>query len=154
MTLARFTIVEKVINGYSIEGFILEDEDGKRQPVNVETATKLARAEKIDGAEAILDSDTGSYILHISKKLNDIQTNRNISDRVMTLTARILDADGRCIGYKAKDHTGKDYKLSINKAWKLAVNDSIHGIKAVVLNGYKVMISEDGSSLNNLPKLS
>ena len=154
IALANFKIVEKVINGFELDGFILEDENGKRQPVNMETATKLARAGRIDGAEAILDSDTGNYILHISQKLTDIITNRNAVDRTLYLTARILDSDGNCIGYKAKDHDGKDYKLSINKAWKLAVNKSIHGVDAMVLNGYKVMISREEDMLGKLPKLS
>lgn len=153
-TLANFKIEEKVINGFELDGFILEDVTGKRQPVNMETAIKLARAGRIEGAEALLDSDTGTYILHISEKLNNIITNRNVADRKLYLIARILDSDGNCIGYKAKDHDGKDYKLSINKAWKLAVNNSIQGVDAMVLNGYKVIVSREEDMLGKLPKLS
>ena len=154
ITLANFKITEKVISEYEIVGFVLEDANGKRQPVNLETATKLARAGRIEGAEAILDSDTGDYILHLDRKLVDIPTNRNAVDRELYLTARILDSDGNCIGYKAKDHDGMDYKLSINKAWRLALNKVIQGVDASILNGYKVMLSTDGHLLSDLPKLS
>lgn len=154
VTLPNFKIIEKVISDYIIDGFVLEDTNGKKQPVNIETATKLARAGRIDGAEAILDSDTGDYILHLDRKLTDIPTNRNVVGRTLYFTARILDENGNCIGYKAKDQEGKDYKLSINKAWKLALNNSIQGVEAIILNGYKVMLSTDGHLLENLPKLS
>ena len=154
MALSVFKITEKVINGFKLDGFILQDDTGKRQPVSIDTATKLARAGKILGAEALLDSDTGGYILHIEQKLGSIETNRNVAGRELCLTARILDENGNCIGYKAKDHDGKDYKLSINKAWKLAVNNSIHGVKAEIVNGYKIIISTEGFRLEKLPKLS
>lgn len=149
-----FKIIEKVVSAYMVDGFILQDENGKTQSVNMETAIKLARAGRIDGAEALLDSDTGEYIIHIHKKLNDIPTNRNTVGRILSLTARIIDSDGNCIGYKAKDHDGKDYKLSINKAWALAINKAIQGVSGVISNGSKVIISNDDHKLENLPKLS
>lgn len=154
IALSIFKITEKVINGFKLDGFILEDDTGKRQPVSIDTVTKLARAGKILDAEAILDSDTGEYILHIEQKLGDIGTVRNVAGRELYLTARILDENDNCIGYKAKDHDGKDYKLSINKAWRLAINNSIHGVKAEIVNGYKIIISTERFRLEKLPKLS
>lgn len=152
--MANFKILEKVVNDYTVDGFILEDAAGNTQPVNIETVTKLARAGKVDGAEAVLDSDSGNYILHLDKKLVDIPTNRNAVGRKLSLTARILDSNGSCVGYKAKDLDGKDYKLSINKAWDLASNGVIDGVSGYILNGYKVLLSTEDHLLENLPKLS
>lgn len=53
-----------------------------------------------------------------------------------------LEHEGKFVGYKAKDQKGKEYKLTIEKIWVLAVSGKVEGIKAGVLkSGEKVILS-------------
>lgn len=147
----KYRIKEKQINGIEIEKFILETiDDGKRAAVSIDDTIKLARVGKLYNISSLLDVTTGRYILNFNNTLKDIQEYQAIK---LTLICRIINSEDKCIGYKAKDDSNKSYKLSINKAWELAVNNSIVNVKGKIIKDKKAIVGINGFSLEQLPKM-
>lgn len=153
----KYRIVSKVIKDIDIEGFILEDSDGKQQAVGMGDAVKLARAGRIDGAEAVLRTDTYAFSLLTDVDLSKMPTVRNVNNKELSLTYRIVDDTNRCLGYKAYDMNGKVYKLSINKAWSLAINHSIKDVTAIIIKQndkyYRILRGTNDFKLSKLPRV-
>lgn len=153
MSDAKYTIVEKEFNGIEIDKLIIENNLGQRKKVKMSDMVKLARADKLNNARAILDIDTGEYILDVENGLGSLAESDRSNNLSLELTARIIE-DNKCIGFKAVDSKGKAYKLTIDKIWILAEQGSVNGIIGKYIGDNKVLLSTDDKKLMDLPKLN
>ena len=80
-----------------------------------EDMIKIALSGKIENASVVLNTENSEYILEVHNGLDSIETITKLNDIMLTLQCRILDKEGVCIGYKAKDESGKSYNLTVNK---------------------------------------
>lgn len=148
-----YTIINKCYDGLNIISMTIKTEQGETKLVKYEDIIKLARAEKISNAKAILDTGQNRYILCLDGSIKDIETIYKNNSMHLEILCRLIDNKGKCIGYKVRDNKGKLYKLSIQKTWELAVNNTIEGVKGRIISNHKVIISNDEQLLKNLPKL-
>jgi len=148
-----YIIKSKVVKGINIEGFEIVSTDGIRQIISNEDAIKLARSNKIENAYAVLNSDTGKYMIVFNNGLENLDSIRNTKGIKLRLVHRLVDKNNNCFGYKAIDNNGKSYKLSIGKTWELALSQSIIGIDAKIVHGVKVLKSTSDTSLADIPRI-
>lgn len=146
----KYTIVDKCFDGIRLVGMTIETDEHKTQYVDKHDIMKLARNGKIKDTECILDTDTGEYVIDYKNGLDTLDTTYK-SNTMLTPLCRMISR-GKCVGYKVRDNSGKSYKLSINKIWELAFNHSIVGVRAVIIGGNKVLLSDGDMELKNLPK--
>lgn len=146
----KFDIEAKIIQGISIAGFIIKSADGKRQKLSTDDVIKLARSGKINKAKALLNTVTGKYVIKIDGGLSPIPSIRNTGNQNLTIEERIVDDNNNCIGYKVKDSNGKVSRVSISKTWKLAESDKIDGIKAIIKNSHKILVSKGDKKLSDI----
>ena len=142
----KFVIKRKVVKGLEIESFILEL-NGKEQKVPVKEAIKLAKSGRILSAEALLDIDNKNYILYVENGTANISSEDTDNNPKLEALGRVINNNNKCIGYKVKDTSGKEYTLSIQKTWELASIGCINGIKAGVTNGIKTLLSTESLRL-------
>jgi len=148
---AKYRIIKKQLNGIEIQRFILESiDDGKQAAVSLEDTVKLARVGKLLGVTPLLDLTTGEYIINFNGTLKNIQEHNSIRLRLL---CRLVDITGKCIGYKAQDNSNKTYKISINKAWELAIHNSVINVVGKVINNKKVLLGINDFSLSQLPTM-
>ena len=106
--------------------------------MSVQDTISMARLGDIDNVEAVLNTETGEYILYFKYGESSIPIESR--SNVLTPIARVFE-NGNCIGYKVIDKNGKQYKLSTNKVWQMAIDKQIYGIKAKLINGKRAIIS-------------
>lgn len=149
-----YKIKNKYIKGVNIEGFTISNDEGNEKFIKSEDMIKIALSGKIENASVVLNTENSEYILEVHNGLDSIETITKLNDIMLTLQCRILDKEGVCIGYKAKDESGKSYNLTVNKTWELALGQAIYGIEALSINGIKVLKSKDGFNLKDIPKIT
>lgn len=147
-----YKIVKKQFTGIDISDLVIENKEGKHKLISKQDAIKLARGNKIENAKAILDTDSGEYLIDIENGLSSLETISKGNSLTLELKARLI-VDNKCVGYKAEDIKGKTYTLSIEKVWELAEQGSVKGIQAKIINNKKSLISTDEVKLDNLPKI-
>lgn len=147
---AKYNVVNKCFDGIKIVGLTIQNDEGKTKFVENSDIIKLARGNKIQDTECILDTDTGKYTIDYKKGLSSLDDTYK-SSGTFTPLCRII-SKGKCMGYKVRDNNGKSYKFSISKIWELAYNHSVVGVKAAIIGETKVLLSTDGMDLKNLPK--
>lgn len=146
----EFRIVGKYIQGLSITGYMVENiETSKKKLLKTADVIKLAEANKI--YDANVEEFDGKKYLYIKQDINTIEDIEN-SKNNMEIIYRILDKSNMCIGYMCKDNNGKSYKISRNKAWELAYNNSIKNVKAIVCKGIKAL-QGNGIDLGSLSSI-
>lgn len=153
----KYKIIKRIIIGIEPIGFILLDENGNERQLKEEDVITLCKNNMVTNAEIVLDSDECKYEVVVSDEYkidNFIKKNKS---KQVNVICRIIskDADNKphCIGYIAKDETGKSYRLDKNKFWKLANNGSINNIKASIIGNNKILISEGNNQLKDLPTI-
>ena len=146
----RFEIDAKIIHGISVAGFIIKSVDGKKQKLSTDDVIKLARSGKINKAKALLNTVTGKYVIKIDGGLSSIPSIRNTGNQTLVIEERIVDDNNNCIGYKIKDNNGKISRVSISKTWKLAESGKIYGIKAIIKNSHKILVSQGDKKLSDI----
>jgi len=146
-------VVSRVVNLISTDGFIVETEGGKSQPIDKANTIKLAKSGKLSNVEVVL-GENGEDLLLIDEGMSQLPSIRNTLGEKLTLAYRIVDADGKCIGYKVSNGKGQLKKLSIKKVWELAVNDHIDNVKAYISNNKLVISSINNFRLSDLPRIS
>ena len=147
-----YTIIQKQFNGLKIESVVIENDEGKKKLISIDDAVKLARKGAIKNAKALLDTDSGEYILAIENGLTSIENLDKSKNLLLSLKARLI-VDSKCVGYKAEDTKGKTYTLSIEKVWQLAEQGSIKGIQAKIINNKKALVSTNELQLKDLPRI-
>jgi len=151
--MSEWRITKKEIKGLLVSAIIIENDSGESKRISLEDAITLARNEKIENAVAILDTSSGKYILDVNNGLTSLDTIYHNNGLNLTIICRLIDSNKKCIGYKVKDETGKTYKISLSKAWELALNNSIYGVKARINGKTKCIISTEDFKLSNIPDL-
>lgn len=150
----KYKISNKYIKGVNIEGYTISNEQGNSKFVKADDVIKLALNDKLSNARAVLNTETSSYILDIDGGNKALDTITKLNSITLSLQCRIMDTENKCIGYKAKDESGKSYRLTIQNTWELALGQAIIGVEAVIISGVKVLRSKDGFSLAELPKIN
>ena len=146
-----YTVKSKIVHGVTVDGFVIEDENGETRAKKTADVIKLARSEKISDAEAVLDSSTGVYVLSFNDSLQNLPTVRNTTDNMITILCRIVNSENKCVGYKVSDRHGKLYNLSLGKVWELALNEFVTGVRATVENNRKILRSVEPFRLGDIP---
>jgi hypothetical protein len=154
MSDTMYSITAKCYDKVDIHGFIVSDKDGNKRVVKKQDAVKLARAGKFENAKTIIDTSVGEYIISIDGRYEGLDTTFKNSSLKLELICRLIDSNGKCIGYKARDNTGKTYNLSIGKTWELACNNNVVGVRAVINNNVKAIVSTEALKLDSLPKMN
>ena len=147
----RILIVAKEVKGINVVGFTIENVDGNRKNISLQDAIKLARGNKIRNASAKFDLLNSEYMIDIDGGINNIENSDRTKGLKLSLLGRLINVDGKCIGYRAQDDKGKVYKLSIAKVWDLAEQGSILGIKAKLSSNGRVLESTSDCELSKLP---
>lgn len=148
---AKYNIIDKHISGLEITKFTLESiEDKKQASVSYEDVLKLARVGKLGNAKALLDITSGNYILDCDEQLKDMVIHKGI---ILKLNCRIM-SNNKCVGYKAQDANGKNYKVSINKIWDMAITDAVENVEAKIIDNKKVLVGKNGFRFSSLPKIN
>ena len=150
----KYKISNKYIKGVNIEGYTICNKQGNSKFVKTHDVITLALHNRIENAEVILNTESGEYLLDIEKGLSSIDTVNKLNNIMLSLQCRILDENNNCIGYKAKDQTGKGYRLTIQNTWELALGHAIIDVEAVIINGNKCLRSLNNFSLSELPKIN
>ena len=148
-----YKLVNKYIKGVNIEGYTIANVDGKRKFLKTDDIIKVAYDGKVENADVVIDTENSRYILDIKGGLSSIETVTKINNIMLTLQCRLVDKDNKCKGYKAQDESGKNYQLTINNTWELALGHAIVGVEAVCIQGHKILRSKDGFKLSDLPKI-
>lgn len=147
---AKYEIVDIHLDGLVISKFtLLELGSNKRATASYNDVITLARNNKIKNASAFLDITSGSYLLNVDGGVNNLPVHKTVD---LTLTSRII-SNNKCIGYKAKDISGRTFTISIEKIWELASIGCVKGVTAQINNGRKVLLSNDSVLLKELPIL-
>jgi hypothetical protein len=154
MSSNQYTVINKCFDNINLIGFTIQSEEGTKKLIKPEDVVKLARGNRLTNAEFMLDTTSGEYIARIENGVTNLPTIYKNSDLKLTLICRLIDSSGKCIGYKARDNTGKAYKLSINKTWELACNNNIEGVAGRIACDKKILVSDNEHSLKELPKLN
>lgn len=134
-----FDIIACNINGVVIQGFTVKDTDThETKSITVEDAYKLIDKQLIKNAKAVeVDYTKVLCIDNYDELLNQK------SSGSMTVTARIKNKDGKCVGYKVKGLNGKNYTLSPNKVWELTAQGKVTNMKCEIYNGTKIIRGKD-----------
>ena len=148
-----YRITGKVVQTIEPSGFIVENSSGKSQALSNEEVIKLARAGKLENAEALMSIASSGFLLHTSEPLVKIPTVRNVKNTKLKIINRIVSKgdNPKCLGYTVVADNGKQYKMTVGKTWVLAVNNSITNIEAFIYKGKKVLRSTEGRNLYDLP---
>ena len=136
--MAKYKIVSKTLNGINVASYTVKSTDDETKRLSVQDTISMARLGDIDNVEAVLNTETGEYILYFKYGESSIPIESR--SNVLTPIARVFE-NGNCIGYKVIDKNGKQYKLSTNKVWQMAIDKQIYGIKAKLINGKRAIIS-------------
>lgn len=147
---SSYTVINRCLDGIYTIGFTVRDSAGNTKMVNVNDAIKLARCNALVNAKYVLDILSGEHLIKIEDNVDRQFKNSKIK---LTLTCRLLDSKGNCVGYKATDNNGKRYNLSIRKTWELAFNHNVYGVKAILIGDKKTIKSIDDFKLETLPKI-
>ena len=136
------------VDGIETKKYLIETEDGSKQTyASAEDTKKLAIVGKLYNVGYCIIKD--DYELNFNGTLKDISVTPH---HMYEATCRILNKDNVCVGYKLHSiDENKDYKISIQTVWTLALNNSIKGIEATVINNKRALRSCDGFSIDSLP---
>lgn len=148
--MASYTIVGKKLDSVEISIIAIQDTDGNVKNIKYSSAVKLAQTNELENGHAILDISTGDYILGVDGGINNIP---DIEPVHVRLAGRIME-EGKCIGYKVVDNTGKKFRLSSQKVWDLAEQGAVVGVTAKLNGENKVLIDSDICSFRELPELN
>ena len=149
--VAKYEVVDIHLDGIIVSKFTVKEiSSDKRATVSYEDAIKLARNNKLSNAVAVLDILSGKYLLSVDNGINNLPVHKTVD---LTLNSRLLDSSNKCVGYKAKDISGRIFTISIEKTWELASLGCVRGITAKINNGRKVLLSDDKILLRELPVL-
>lgn len=146
----KYKIVAKEYSGIEVNKFVIERDDNKRKSISIEDTIRLARNNKLENAEAIYNSYTEDYTLCIDGGISNLPV-KTTGEYVVS--ARIMEGS-RCIAYRITDSNGKHFKLDLDKVFDEIANNSIQGLDAKIINGYKVISSLGTIELNKLPKIT
>ena len=148
----KWRIIKKELKDLSISAIIVTNNTEEKR-ITMEEAIMMARNDKIENATAILNTASSKYVLSVEGGLKNIETVYG-KENHLEIICRLLNSDNKCIGYKVKDSEGKVYKLSLAKVWELALKDNIVGIRAVLNNNRRCIISKDDYKLSDIPVLT
>lgn len=147
---SSYEIIDRCFDGIYTVGFTVKDTSGNKKMITVSDTIKLARRGALVNAKYVMDILSGEYLLKVDGDIDKQFKNSRIQ---LTLTCRLLDKKGTCVGYKATDSNGKRYNLSIKKTWELAFNHNVKGIKAILIGNNKAIKSINDFKLELLPKI-
>lgn len=145
----KYKIVGKQFTGMKVTHLVIENEEGKHKSLEYENIIKLVKADKISNAHLEIDTTSGEYMLITDDKVSELKEIKK-SNMEIELISRIVDSDDKCIGYKAHDNNGKQFKLSIDKIWELATEGNVNGVIGCFDGTNKII---KGEQLNKLPKI-
>ena len=151
--IVKYKIVNKSYTGIQIDSYIIENNEGKHRSISVDDTIKLARANRLSNAKAILNYHTGEYILSIDGGLHSIPDKDRSNGLCLSIIARIMDSENNCVGYKVTDGLGKYYKFTPEKVWELAEQGAIPGLEVEMSGRYKILRSSDTVRLIEIPKI-
>ena len=130
-----YKVTKIVFNGATIIGYGLADEEkDESKTVTVAEIKEMIHNNVIGNASLIQD------VVCIDD-MNSIESVFNAgSDKVFTVESKIVNSQNTCVGYEVKNKIGKIFKISLQKAWELALRGSLYGFKAVRSNGVKMIV--------------
>lgn len=144
----KYKVVDRYINNLVVTKYTIENtEDGNMLTIAKEDLIKLTLSNKVADANVVVDTVNNNYILILN---NDIPIHDN---NRFNIICRIV-SNNKCIGYKVRGNDNKNYRISIAKAWELACNGSINNLEAKIIANKKILRLKDGTSLNELPKMT
>lgn len=146
-----YNLIGKCYKDLDIYEFKVEHE-GNTEYLSRDRVIELASAGEIEGVHTVTDID-GKIKLLVDKGLSSLDTCVNENRHRMKIIGRMVNSDKRCIGYVVVGDNKKEYRLSIGKVWEMTLNHNIDGVKAVIKNDRKYLLSIDTGFLSNLPKI-
>lgn len=121
-----YKVIAVIMDGMTINGFRLQDEEGKESNIKEDKFYELAKSSRVEGV-TLLEDDGHEYLTGL--KLRDLEV---ISGKSIKLESKLKDSKGNVIGYKLAD---RDKEISIKKAWNMGVNGDIQNGKSMLLVG-------------------
>lgn len=148
-----YSLIGKCYKDLDICEFKVKHEDNDNtEYLSRDRVIELASAGEIKGVHTVTDID-GKIELLVDKGLSSLDTCVNEDRHKMKIIGRMVNSDERCIGYVVVGDNKKEYRLSIGKVWEMTINHNIDGVKAVIKNDRKYLLSIDTGFLSNLPKI-
>jgi hypothetical protein len=145
-----FEVVGKVFDKLEIVHLIVRNSNGEESEITMDRAIKAAGNHQLNNARLIKNIADGTYVLDVRGGYSGLKTYPPKSNYgLIELKARLIN-NGKCIGYKAMQQSGKSVMISLEKTWNLAYEGCIDGVKAEFLNNVKVL---KGDIIDELPKL-
>lgn len=134
----------------SILGYQISDENNNKKQIKLQYTYELIEKGKVGGCRILRYKDK-KFIKLDEGKLSDLE---EVGGRkgALKAVARIESSTG-LQGYVLEDSKKRQFKLTVNKVWDIALNGDIENIGAKVINNKKCLIGV-GSRLVNLPKIT
>lgn len=152
-------LVGRYIKNCDIAGFMVEDDEGNTNQFSKEHIIKMCKQGIVSNAK-VTSYNGKDYLVGVGVQISKLpilnpQTNQPVDNQgenpgsTMRIVGRIVE-DGETTGYVISEASGKQYKVSKNKAWILSMNHLISNTKIQLVNGVK-LITGDGFELSSLP---
>ena len=146
-----YSLIGKCYKDLDICEFKVKHEDNTEY-LSRDRVIELASAGEIEGVHTVTDID-GKIELLVDKGLSSLETCVNENKHKMKIIGRMVNSEDKCIGYVVVGDNKKEYRLSIGKVWEMTLNHSIEGVRAVIKNDKKYLLSIDRGFLSNLHKI-
>ena len=117
----RYTVLGVFKTGPLVNGYSIQDEDGKILKVKYSDFKELVKASLVDNFKVIKIEDI-EYVIPKGRVVSELM---DLGKTECKIEDRIFNAEDKVIGYKVRTDSGDMLKISIKKAWELAVNGSI-----------------------------
>lgn len=144
-------IIARYIEGMEVTGFVVKDigESGEETKlIRYSDAVIMTRRGKIENAEAIMDDDIGEYKIFVKDEVEAVVSDRKEKFRP---AGRIVDkVTHRCLAYSLIEPDGGNQRVTAAKMWDMASRGMIDGVKGVIFNGKRTLLSDEKGTLEKL----
>lgn len=149
----KYVVTGKCIDGLNLVGFLVKRGDKPEKLISYADTVTFAKQGKVSNAEAILDTVDSEYKVVIKDGLEQLKTVYKQGQNKVVPVSRMVSAEKKqCVGYTVRDNQDNTYKMTADKFWSLASVGEVDGVKGIISDGRKVLISEN-NLLAELPKM-
>lgn len=140
-----YTVSKVILDKLEIKGYEIKS-NAVSKLVSLHEIIKMAEKGDVENISVI----DGTVCFKHGMQGIDWVTQYN--NKHFTILSRLVNKDNICIGYKVKDENGKVLKISLNKAWELAILHTITNVEANVISGIKSIVGVGDLRLSELVK--
>ena len=145
-----YKLIGKIVNVASIVGYLLQEEDNKIVKLKVEDTLELMSNGLVENF-SIIEYNNERKIYSKDESISSLKTIYTISQDKYEAT-KAIKHNNETIGLMLSDGN-KELRVTLGKAWDIAVNNGIRNIEAYVSNEKKI-IKGKGIQINNMQSIS